>query len=110
MRAILIDAYNAKIQEIDIDGSLESWYEQIKCSMVELAVYLPMKHSGVPDALMVDEEGALAPLVYSSPQFTFDGKLIYGNGLIVGCTLDGDNDDAQSKLEDIIQAVRFYNW
>ena len=100
LKAILIDSVNRSITEIDIENSLESIYIAGGYDCVDI-VYLENN-----DAVYVDDEGLL-----NKPQhfFILAGykQPIAGNGVILGTTDDGDNQDIQSSLDEIKNSVRF---
>jgi hypothetical protein len=103
MKAILIDTTNQTIVEVDIKGDLKSWYEAIKCDIVEIAVRLD---NG--DMILVDEEGLWkSPTMY----FTYNhaeymNYPFAGKGLVIGGNGE-DTTDAKSTLQEIANKVRF---
>jgi hypothetical protein len=101
MKAILINATERSVKEVDIKGDLKSWYDQIGCDVVEVACYLPSSNM-----LLVDEEGMLkAPTHF----FEFNKNVLAGNGLIVGTNDDGDTSSATLNVDDIMFNVKFYD-
>lgn len=103
MKAILIDTANQSISEVDIKGDLNSWYETIKCDVVEVAVRLD---NG--DMILVDEEGLWkSPTMYFTYNHAeYNNYPFAGNGLVIGS--DGeDTADAKSTVQEIAERVRF---
>jgi hypothetical protein len=103
MKAILIDTTNQSISEVDIKGDLNSWYETIKCDIVEVAVRLD---NG--DMILVDEEG-----LWKSPNlfFTYNhaeymNYPFAGKGLVIGSNGE-ETSDVKSTLQEIADKVRF---
>ena len=101
MKAILINATERSVKEVEINGDLQSWYSSIDCDMVEVACYLPSSN-----LLLVDEEGLLKQ---KSEFFSYDKSIFAGNGLIVGTNDDGDTSDATLDLNDVSIKVKFYD-
>lgn len=105
MRAILIDAKNKTVTEIDVDdtNTLKHWYELIDCDLVEVAHYMSEKNH-----ILVDEEG-----LFKSPNefFTYSGahQPFAGNGLIVGVDSNtGESVDCDITLEEATENVMFF--
>lgn len=101
MKAILINATERSVKEVDINGDLQSWYESINCDIVEVACYLPSSN-----LLLVDEDGLLK---MPTEFFEYDKNIYAGNGLIVGTNDNGDTSDATLELNDVSVKVKFYN-
>ena len=103
MRAILIDAYNTQIREVDIDEEnlLPSMYAQLKCSTFECAM---MMEGG--ETLYVDEEGLLNG---TQVAFEFEGghQPFMGNGLILGTNEEGESVDTKLTAEGVSKQVTF---
>jgi hypothetical protein len=106
MRAILIDSKNKTVSEIDIDDTktLEDWYRNLDCELVEVAHYISEKNH-----ILVDEEGLL-----KDPDnfFTYNGahQPFAGNGLIVGVDFNtGESVSCDITLEEVEQNVMFYS-
>jgi hypothetical protein len=99
MRAILIDAVEKTVTEIDMDGKLQSLYRLLGCNLVE-AVELDDRHS-----LWVDEEGLMVE--NPGPFFAFKGgeRPYPFKGVILGDNHQtGSNTDAVVPL-DVVQSV-----
>lgn len=95
MRAILIDAKNRVVQEIENKGDLDSIYRAINVEMIEVGNYNP--ETG--DTMYVDEEGLINGTTYG---FELFGRQYAGSGIIFGTNPEtGDNASAVMKLEDI---------
>ena len=76
INAIFINAEKGEITDIVMGNDLQSFYETIKCDLIE-CVSLNANHD-----LVFDEEGALkeTPYGFLMP----GGQFIYGNAVIVG--------------------------
>jgi len=100
MRAILIDAVEKTVTEVETDGKLQSMYHLLGCDLVE-PVRLDEHHS-----LWVDEEGLLT--AEPGPFFAFRGmeRPYPLKGLILG-DRDGNNTDAIVPL-DVVQSVTLW--
>jgi hypothetical protein len=102
MKAILIDAKNREVKEVQITGDLESWYETIGCGMVECALYFN-EH----DSIMVDEEGLFNE---NCDEFFFVNgghQPFAGNGLVVGTDDTGEAVDTKIALNEVKSKVKF---
>ena len=102
MKAILIDAENKTVSDIEIEGDqLQGWYKAIKCEMVEIALHLD-DH----DSIVVDEEGLLKPAEYF---FEYQGghQPFAGNGLIVGCDPEGETVGVKRKADEVRDKIKF---
>lgn len=102
MKAILIDAKNREVKEVEITGDLESWYETIGCQMVECALYFD-EH----DSIMVDEEGLFNS--ECNEFFFVNGghQPFAGNGLVVGTDDMGEAVDTKISLDEVKSKVKF---
>lgn len=102
MKAILIDAKNKEVKEVDIAGDLESWYETIGCGMVECALYFDHY-----DSIMVDEEGLFNN---ECNEFFFvkgGHQPFAGNGLVVGTDENGEACDTKISVDEVKSKVNF---
>lgn len=102
MKAILIDAKNREVKEVQITGDLQSWYETIGCGMVECALYFD-EH----DSIMVDEEGLFND---GCDDFFFvkgGHQPFAGNGLVVGTNDVGESVDTKISLDEVKSKVKF---
>ena len=98
MKAVLIDAVNKKIEEVEHDGTLESIYKFTKCSLVD-RFYVNK------ECVYIDDEG-----LFNSPNigFYYNGYLYRGNGLMVGTNLDdGSDSEVEMSLEDAKKLFSF---
>lgn len=98
MKAILIDAANKQIKEVEHDGTLESIYKLTKCSIVD-RFYVNK------ECVYIDDEG-----LFDSPTtgFYYNDYLYRGNGLMVGTNLeDGSDSDTGLSLEDAKKIFSF---
>ena len=104
MKAILIDAVNKTVTELDLDPSkkmLHQWYEALNVSLVEVAHYI-----NDHDSILVDEEGLFKP---GDHFFVYEGahQPFAGNGLVVGVDEEGETVACNITLKEVKQNVRF---
>ena len=102
MKSIFIDSENKTITDIDLKGDLQSWYDIIKCELVEVAHYF-----NDHDSIMVDEEGMLKSL---ENFFSVEGshqEFFAGNGLVVGVDKEGNTVDCKLRAKDIKEKITF---
>ncbi len=105
MRAILIDAKNQTIKEVETKGDLQDMYKLIDCRLVD-TVY------GLDDhVIFVDDEG-----LYNSDNegrlqgFTLNGGFIAGNGLLFATDIEkGDKKGATISIQEVMNAIDFYS-
>lgn len=104
MQAIKIDAVNQQIYPIDIDGSLESIYEQLDCELFTCPVVLDNL-----DTLYIDDEGLLIDDDQYKGAFYFKNfsQPLFGHGLIIGTTEEGENANVLSDIKSIEKKVKF---
>jgi hypothetical protein len=88
IKAVFVNSEKGEITDIVIGNDLQSFYNTIKCDLIE-CVSLNASHD-----LVVDEEGALkeTPYGFLMP----GGQFIYGNAVIVGI----DNNNGKFKSVD----------
>jgi len=98
MKAILIDALNCRVKEIQIKGDLQSYYQAIGCDLVQVGYYLDKEG----DVILVDEEGLLK---YNEHFFSYRGQIFSGNGLIIGTDAEGESASCLTELSDIIKDI-----
>jgi hypothetical protein len=106
MRAILIDAVNQNIEEVNLDEGkdmLQQWYNTLDADMVEVALYIDKY-----DSILVDEEGLLKPCDHF---FSYHGghQPFAGNGLIVGIDDEGWTVDCNIDIEEVVHNVKFHS-
>lgn len=95
MKAILIDAKNRVVQEIENKGDLDAIYKALDVEMIEVGNYDP--ETG--DTMYVDEEGLINGTTVG---FELFGRQYAGSGIIFGTNPEtGDNASAVTKLEDV---------
>lgn len=101
MRAILIDTPNKEIVEVDVDGSLDSFYETIGCSDINSVRLSPSEY------LWVDGESLL--LNKQLPLFQVAGypDPLMGKGLILGVSHIGDNQATKLSVEFVRERVKW---
>lgn len=97
MRAILIDAKNRTVNEIDIERGLPAMYAAIGCDLVELV------RMGDGYDLWIDEEGAINGTDYG---FIF-GSQYCGNGLLLDSDDDGECQPSTASLAFVRACVAF---
>ena len=117
MNAIKIDSLRKTVELIQIVNSLQGMYTALGEDMIEIPAYFD---NG--DALVVDEEAlvrARRPDEVLGGFFcqAFPHQILFGHGLIVGSTEDGDNTHCQSTVEQIRSQIIFadplllrHNW
>ena len=91
MRAVFINAVDRKVEEIEIENKLETFYAKIGCEMIEIL------HIGGTHIAIVDEEGRLRnwKVGFRFPK----SEGIAGNALIVCEKSNGDFTDAKAPVE-----------
>ena len=100
MKAIKIDSYANTITEVEIGTDFSEISRNIGCDLFCIGHTLP---NG--DTLFVDDEGWLNGNVTRA--FGFDGRVMAGNGLIVGSNRSGDSVSAKSSLDKIKSLTEF---
>lgn len=87
MRAILIDAVNRLIKEVEIGTGIADIYKNIGCDTFAVAGNFNENDNNLLDSLLVDDEGLLKPdlpiFSFSPPGWQMQ-KEFAGNGLITG--------------------------
>lgn len=105
MKAIKIDALNQTITEIEIDGSLESFYAAADCEIIETAGYFD---NG--DIIYVDEEGMMNEIDYGFKVTNFSNpQPFFGSGVVTRINDDGEPTDCKSDLDAIKDEITFWN-
>jgi hypothetical protein len=94
MRAILIDAVNHTVTEIQHKGDLEAIYRSINVEMIEVGHY----DQETGDTMYVDEEGLINGTEFG---FTLFNREYMGSGIIFGSTPEGENAAAVTDLKKI---------
>jgi hypothetical protein len=100
MKAILIDATNHVIKQIELSSDYRDIQKAIGCSCFTIA-----HHFEKLDALYVDDEGLLVDEVKTG--FTCDGQFLAGNGVVVGGLPDGDSTDVKISIADLSKHIKF---
>src|SRR4051794_21987801 len=92
VKAVLIDAVEMTVKDVEIRPTLETYYAMLECDCVQV---ISLRAEGDTDDLMVDESGAIKnPTHFFSIEPHWPGPL-RGNGLIIGCPdRHGDETDA----------------
>jgi catechol 2,3-dioxygenase-like lactoylglutathione lyase family enzyme len=103
MRAILIDPEARALTEIDIDDTLEAYYDVLGCELVEA---VPLPH--VSDVMYVDEEGHMRQ-VAEQHYFSIDdlSAPIVGKALVVGTADNGDTTEPTIDIDYLEQRVHW---
>ena len=100
-KAILIDAKNREIREVEVDG-LKDIYRELGVQLIQVGTYLANE-----DVVYVDEEGLYGD---TSAWFVIEGghQPFVGNGLVIGTNpRTGEDVDAVATVEDIKSKVKF---
>lgn len=97
--AIFINAEKQIIDEIEISSNFTDISDAIGCEYFTIGARLDNN-----DVLYVDDMGLLKDIKYG---FYWKGYLMVGNGLVVGCTHDGDVKDVESRIGQIEDIVKF---
>lgn len=96
MKAILIDAVEQVVREVEYDGLLESAYSLLRCELVDVVGLPCLSSSSVSEYcgndLFVDDEGLLAADSDDAEFFVLRcGYVFAGSGLVVGqCDENGN--------------------
>lgn len=112
MKAILIDAKNREVREVEYDGKLSSAYKLLGCDLVDV-VGLPNLDSGEGDSchdMFVDDEGLLKGEDDDDAPFFImrNGWMFAGSGLILGGPdEDGNSMPARLSADDVRPHVAF---
>jgi hypothetical protein len=105
MKGILINSTDKTVTEIEVDGTLESFYKALDVEMIE-AVSVPGfgLANGSSHIMYVDEEGLLKPS-HKQTWFKLEGvgqQVFEGNGLILGMDYEeGEEKDCTIDLMSI---------
>jgi hypothetical protein len=94
MRAILIDAVNHTVTEIQHKGDLDGIYRSLNVEMIEVGHY----DQETGDTMYVDEEGLINGTELG---FTLFNREYMGSGIIFGSTPEGENASAVTDLKTI---------
>jgi hypothetical protein len=111
-RAILIDAENRVIKEVEIDDGIKDIYKNIGCDLFTVAGnFNEDPVNNLFDSLLVDDEGLLTP---GKPLFSFNPPGWYvqtefaGNGLITGVDYNtGETVSCRIPLYDLATYVEW---
>jgi len=103
MKAILIDAVNKEVKEVQIGKGIEEMYKFLNCECFTIASYLPKN-----DAIFVDDEGLMNG---TDSFFTYEGahQPFAGNGLIMGSDDEGESTDCKVSLDEVKSKSNFYS-
>lgn len=112
MRAILIDAVNRIIKEVEIAAGIEDIYKNIGCDLFAVAGNFN-EQDNLMDSLLVDDEGLFKPnlpLFHFNPPGWGMQKEFAGNGLITGVDYnDGETVSCRIPLFDLATYVQWTN-
>lgn len=105
MKAILIDAVEKTVSEVDYDNTLEHAYRLLRCDLVDVV------HVSEGNVMFVDDEGLLTAESDDSPFFVLlNGWTFAGSGLIIGDSDDeGDTTPCTVDADDVRDGVVFAN-
>jgi hypothetical protein len=111
-RAILIDAENRVIKEVEIDDGIQDIYKNIGCDLFAVAGnFNEDPAANLLDSLLVDDEGLLTP---GKPVFSFNPPgwewqtEFAGNGLITG--VDYNTGETVSCRIPIYDLATYVGW
>lgn len=107
MKAIKINSKEKTIELVEIDGSLESIYDQLECEIFTCPTTLDNL-----DTLYVDDEG-----LFNNSDKDYKGAFyfgdfqqpLFGHGLIIGADIEGESKDVLSSIKNIENIVQFIN-
>lgn len=100
IKGILIDSVNREVKNIEVEqGSLDDIYKALGCDCFDI-VRLPNR-----EGIYVDDEGLLKDKIEHA--FTFDGKFLAGNGLILACDDEGESISTKFTVEYVRERVTF---
>lgn len=104
MQVIKIDPLNQIVSNIYIDDTLEDIYKQLECEIFTCPIILDNR-----DTLYIDDEGLLINDENYKGCFYFGDfeQPLFGNGLVIGTTIEGDNADVSSSIETIKKIIKF---
>jgi hypothetical protein len=94
MKGILIDAKNRTTTMVNNAGDLSATYEAINADMVEIGWF----DTKTGDTLWISENGRIDGTDFG---FSLFGRVFYGNGIIFGSTIAGDNTNVKLTLEQV---------
>jgi hypothetical protein len=100
MKAIKIDSLLNTITEIEISDDFRDISRNIGCDLFCVGHVLA---NG--DTLFVDDEGWINTNVTRA--FGFAGRILAGNGLVLGCDGGGESVNVKSTLEEVRKLVEF---
>jgi hypothetical protein len=111
-RAILIDAENRIIKEVEIGDGIQDIYKNIGCDLFAVAGnFNEDPTANLLDSLLVDDEGLLTP---GKPVFSFNPPgwewqtEFAGNGLITG--VDYNNGETVSCRIPLFDLTTYVEW
>jgi hypothetical protein len=111
MKALLIDPYQRKIHQLDIDDSIHAWHEALHCDCVDRAeIYRNPQGTRALD-IWVDDEGLIKEPV--PPTFKVKGREypLAGYGLVLGANLkNGKSIEVTLGPEDIAPLILWEQW
>jgi hypothetical protein len=104
MQVIKIDSLNKTISYVDIDNTLESIYKHLDCELFTCPIILDNL-----DTLYIDDEGLLIDNDDYKGAFYFNnfGQPLFGYGLIIGTSNNGESVNVLSDIKSIESKVSF---
>jgi hypothetical protein len=111
-RAILIDAENRCIKEVEIEDGIQDIYKNIKCELFTVAGnFNEDPENNLLDSLLVDDEGLLTPgkpvFKFNPPGWEWQSEFA-GNGLITG--VDYNNGETISCRIPLFDLATYVEW
>ncbi len=105
MKGILINAATRTITKVEVPEGYKNIYPFLG-EGVDMFQCVDISKNG--DTIYIDEEGLLKP---QDNFFLYKGygQPLAGNGLVLGTDNEGESQNAQTKLETIINNVTFMN-
>jgi hypothetical protein len=107
VRAILVNPFRGRINEIETTGELVDLYSLIGCRYIEGAYPFGRRVAGHGETVFVDEEGALKNP--PPPRWFVIGYRwpLYGRGVVLGYRGDGDNVSTRLTIAQVSSVVIF---
>lgn len=100
MKAILIDAKEKKIKEVEFYNTLQNIYDIMEVKSIEVGFYIGAENT----CCYIDEEGAINGTAHS---FKYKDQTFIGNGLIVGTDSEGNDTNCTMPTSVIAEYISF---
>jgi hypothetical protein len=111
MKALLIDPYQRKIHQLDIESDLQAWYKVLRCDCVDRAEVCRNPQNTLALDIWVDDEGFQREPI--PPTFKLRGypNALAGYGLMLCANLaNGKSTPCNFSAEQIKAAIAWENW